>query len=55
MKKESIISPDLKADEVFSDSLELYIKKYNVEGGLSKYLHEVETQKEEIVAKGPIV
>ena len=50
-----LISPDLKADEMTSDSLELYVKKYDFEGGLSKFLHDQIPNKDEIIARGPLV
>ena len=54
-KGEAIVSANLKADEITSDSLELYVKKYPFEGGLSKYLHEVSTKTEKFIIRGPVV
>ena len=52
---EPIVSPYLNEEEIISDSLELYIKKYNFEGGLSKFLHEQNKDSENIIARGPLV
>lgn len=53
--QEKIISADLKADELFSDSIEVYVKKYEFKNGLSKHLHEINENTEGLLAKGPIV
>ena len=53
--QEKIISADLKADELFSDSIEVYVKKYEFKNGLSKHLHETNENTEGLLAKGPIV
>ena len=54
-KNEPIISPDSKANEMTSDSNELYVKKYDFTGGLSKYLHEQTQDSETFLIKGPLV
>ena len=52
---EKIISPNLKADELISNSFEIYVKKYEFKNGLSKHLHEINENTEGILAKGPLV
>ena len=52
---EKIISPNLKGDELISDTLEIYVKKYEFQNGLSKHIHEINSSEEGILAKGPIV
>jgi len=54
-QKEEIVSPNLSDEEIKSDCLELYIKKYDFERAMSKYLHELSPHSEELIIRGPIV
>jgi len=51
--KLEIISPELKADDLLSKNLEIYVKKYEFPNGLSKYLHDC-LNPNDLIAKGPI-
>jgi len=51
---QSIVEPNLKADEMSDNTLEFYIKKYEQRQGLSKFIHELKTNDEGIIVRGPI-
>jgi hypothetical protein len=54
-QNQEIISPNLTDEEIKSDCLELYVKKYNFTGALSLHLHELNPHSEELIIRGPIV
>jgi hypothetical protein len=54
-QKKELVSPNISNEELMSDCLELYIKKYDFEGGMSRYLHQLSPNSEEVIIRGPIV